>query len=77
MSCISRALVCASRFNLSAHATDDVTLAKAFEEGIAEDLIAIIDPLLSDQDKYKQRAGGEFLAGLQRGDPFRALLGWV
>jgi hypothetical protein len=35
----------------------------------------IIDPLLFDTDKYKQRAGAEILTGILRGGlPFAALL---
>lgn len=35
-------------------------------EGL-DDLLAVVDPLLSDADKFKQRAGAEFLTGLLRG----------
>ncbi|KAJ6519492.1 hypothetical protein C8R45DRAFT_852433 [Mycena sanguinolenta] len=43
------------------------TLAKMFEGHILDDILKVIDPLLSDSDKFKQRAGAEFLAGLWRG----------
>ncbi|KAF7339947.1 hypothetical protein MVEN_01912400 [Mycena venus] len=43
------------------------TLAKMFEHEVLDDILKIIDPLLSDPDKFKQRAGAEFLAGLWRG----------
>ncbi|KAJ7456643.1 hypothetical protein FB451DRAFT_1276697 [Mycena latifolia] len=43
------------------------TLAKMFEGEILDDILKTIDPLLSDSDKFKQRAGAEFLAGLWRG----------
>ncbi|KAJ6604293.1 hypothetical protein DFH09DRAFT_1300536 [Mycena vulgaris] len=43
------------------------TLAKMFEHEVLEEILKIIDPLLSDSDKFKQRAGAEFLAGLWRG----------
>ncbi|CAK5268900.1 unnamed protein product [Mycena citricolor] len=43
------------------------TLAKMFEGGVLDELIAITDSLLADPDKFKQRAGGEFMGGLWRG----------
>ncbi|KAJ7129977.1 hypothetical protein C8R43DRAFT_1025251 [Mycena crocata] len=43
------------------------TLAKMFEHEILDEILKTIDPLLSDSDKFKQRAGAEFLAGLWRG----------
>ncbi|KAJ7071512.1 hypothetical protein C8F01DRAFT_1110832 [Mycena amicta] len=43
------------------------TLAKMFEQTILHNILTTIDPLLSDPDKFKQRAGAEFLAGLWRG----------
>jgi hypothetical protein len=59
------------------------TIAKMFEHEVLDDILKTIDPLLSDSDKFKQRAGGvfcfhffvpvpypasaEFLAGLWRG----------
>lgn len=38
-----------------------------FGHEMLEEILAVIDPLLLDVDKYKQRAGAEFLAGLIRG----------
>jgi proteasome activator subunit 4 len=35
-------------------------------EGL-EQLLGVIDPLLSEPDRFKQRAGAELLAGLLRG----------
>ncbi|KAJ6574754.1 hypothetical protein B0H19DRAFT_932973 [Mycena capillaripes] len=35
------------------------TLAKMFEHEVLDDILQTIDPLLSDPDKFKQRAGGE------------------
>lgn len=35
-------------------------------EGL-DDILAAIDPLLSDSDKFKQRGGAEILAGVLRG----------
>jgi hypothetical protein len=32
-----------------------------FEHEILDDILKTIDPLLSDSDKFKQRAGGVFL----------------
>lgn len=43
------------------------TLAKTFEQAYLGQMIANIAPLLSDADRFKQRAGAEFLAGLLRG----------
>ncbi|KAE9410730.1 ARM repeat-containing protein [Gymnopus androsaceus JB14] len=43
------------------------SLAKTFEGDGLDKLLEVIDPLLSDSDKFKQRAGGEFLTGLLRG----------
>ncbi|KAJ3798132.1 hypothetical protein GGU11DRAFT_782291 [Lentinula aff. detonsa] len=43
------------------------SLAKTFETNGLETLLAVIDPLLCDSDKFKQRAGGEVLTGLVRG----------
>jgi hypothetical protein len=60
------------------------SIAKMFEHEVLDDILKVIDPLLSDSDKFKQRAGGEssfpllrscplnlaaeFLAGLWRGN---------
>ncbi|KAF7306621.1 hypothetical protein MIND_00453500 [Mycena indigotica] len=43
------------------------TLAKIFEGTILQSVLTTVDPLLSDPDKFKQRAGAEFLTGLWRG----------
>ncbi|KAJ6501707.1 hypothetical protein C8R47DRAFT_1108448 [Mycena vitilis] len=43
------------------------TLAKMFEHDVLDVILETIDPLVSDSDKFKQRAGAEFLAGLWRG----------
>ena len=41
--------------------------AKIFwDEGI-DKILEVVDPLLFDADKYKQRAGAEILAGVLRG----------
>ncbi|KAF7320019.1 hypothetical protein MKEN_00785900 [Mycena kentingensis (nom. inval.)] len=42
-------------------------LAKVFGPVILQPIIPIIDPLLTDQDKFKQRAGAELLSGIWRG----------
>ena len=39
-----------------------------FEARVFDPLSKIMEPLLFDTDKFKQRALGEFLAGLLRGD---------
>lgn len=36
------------------------------QEGL-DDILTVIDPLLSDSDKFKQRGGAEILAGVLRG----------
>ncbi|KAJ4476678.1 hypothetical protein J3R30DRAFT_3759946 [Lentinula aciculospora] len=43
------------------------SLAKTFETNGLDILLEVIDPLLFDPDKFKQRAGGEVLTGLLRG----------
>ncbi|KAI0961210.1 hypothetical protein AcV7_000369 [Taiwanofungus camphoratus] len=43
------------------------SLAKMFEHEKLETMLAAIDPLLLDPDRFKQRAGAEMLAGLLRG----------
>ncbi|KAF9270517.1 hypothetical protein L218DRAFT_889040 [Marasmius fiardii PR-910] len=42
-------------------------LAKMSGGEILDHLMKVIEPLISDSDKYKQRAGGEFWTGLLRG----------
>ncbi|KAL0578024.1 Proteasome activator BLM10 [Marasmius crinis-equi] len=41
--------------------------AKMFHGRGLDRLLSIIEPLINDGDKYKQRAGGEFLTGILRG----------
>ncbi|KAK7058314.1 Proteasome activator BLM10 [Paramarasmius palmivorus] len=43
------------------------SLAKMFNGHGLDALLQLIEPLISDSDKYKQRAGGEFLTGILRG----------
>ncbi|KAJ8084329.1 Proteasome activator BLM10 [Marasmius tenuissimus] len=43
------------------------SLAKMFNGSNLERLLGVIETLISDSDKYKQRAGGEFLTGILRG----------
>ena len=38
-----------------------------YEHQILDDILGVIDPLLTDNDRYQQRAGAEILAGLLRG----------
>lgn len=51
--------------------SDNVTfiksLAKMFGVEFFDAVVKVLEPLLSDSDKFKQRAAGEFLAGLIRG----------
>jgi proteasome activator subunit 4 len=41
--------------------------AKMYEHEILDEILGVIDPLLTDNDRYQQRAGAELLAGLLRG----------
>ncbi|PCH33382.1 hypothetical protein WOLCODRAFT_21973 [Wolfiporia cocos MD-104 SS10] len=43
------------------------SLAKTFEHEGLDSLLAAIEPLLTDSDRFKQRAGVEILSGLLRG----------
>ncbi|GJE87739.1 proteasome-substrate-size regulator, mid region domain-containing protein [Phanerochaete sordida] len=43
------------------------SLAKMYEHEILDGLLAAMEPLLTDNDRYQQRAGAELLAGLLRG----------
>ncbi|KAL6304169.1 ARM repeat-containing protein [Sparassis latifolia] len=51
--------------------TDNVTfvksLAKMFEHEALDAMLSVIDPLLMDVDRFKQRSGAEMLTGLLRG----------
>lgn len=42
-------------------------IAKMFEYHILDQVLAVIEPLLMDNDRYQQRAGAEILAGVLRG----------
>jgi hypothetical protein len=42
-------------------------LAKFFGEAILDDITEVVDPLLLETEKHKQRAGAEILAGILRG----------
>ena len=44
-----------------------ISLAKVFEGRGLDNCLATIEPLLSDSDNFKQRAGAELLAGVIRG----------
>jgi proteasome activator subunit 4 len=39
-----------------------------YENDKLEELLNVLDPLLSESDKFKQRAAAEMLAGLMRGE---------
>lgn len=41
---------------------------KMFEDKHVESILSAIEPLLTDSDRFKQRAGTELLAGLLRGE---------
>ncbi|THH09871.1 hypothetical protein EW145_g1718 [Phellinidium pouzarii] len=43
------------------------TIAKMFEDKYLNQIMSIIDPLLSDPDRFKQRAAAEVILGLLRG----------
>jgi len=45
-----------------------IILAKFFGEGIFDEMTEVIEPLLFDSDKHKQRAGAEILVGILRGE---------
>lgn len=51
-----------SLFNLLSHLA-----AKIFGDNGLDQILEVIDPLLFDIDKYKQRAGAEILCGIMRG----------
>lgn len=38
-----------------------------FEHHVLDQVLAVIEPLLLDSDRYQQRAGAEILAGVLRG----------
>ena len=42
--------------------------AKMFGDEGLDEIFLIIEPLLIDSDKYKQRAGAEILSGILRGE---------
>lgn len=42
-----------------------------FGHDILDEILAAMDPMLTDNDRYQQRAGAEMLAGLLRGQPLR------
>jgi tetrahydromethanopterin S-methyltransferase subunit B len=44
--------------------------AKTFEDRHLDAILESIDPLLTDPDRFKQRAGAEVLVGLLRGMAF-------
>ena len=39
-----------------------------FESNKLEELLSVVDPLLGESDRFKQRAAAEILAGLLRGE---------
>lgn len=47
--------------------TNMAMTAKTFERKHLKELLAIIEPLYSDSDRFKQRAAAEVIAGLLRG----------
>ncbi|TCD70651.1 hypothetical protein EIP91_002372 [Steccherinum ochraceum] len=59
------------------------SLAKMYEDERLEELLAVIEPLLTDADRFRQRAGAELLAGLLRGSKhwpakkYDALWSWI
>ena len=42
--------------------------AKMFGDEVLDEILLVIEPLLVDSDKYKQRAGAEILSGILRGE---------
>ena len=39
-----------------------------YEDERLDELLGVLEPLLTDTDRFRQRAGAELLAGLLRGD---------
>ena len=63
----SNTCVC-GRLNLSSIADSKKSTAKMFGDDGLNEIILVIEPLLVDSDKYKQRAGAEILSGILRGE---------
>ncbi|KAL4243149.1 BLM10 family protein [Abortiporus biennis] len=59
------------------------SIAKTFENESLEQILVAMEPLLTDNDRFKQRAGAEILAGLLRGskhwrkEPYQYLWLWT
>jgi proteasome activator subunit 4 len=41
-----------------------------FGDESLDEIFLVVEPLLADSDKYKQRAGAEILSGVLRGEQF-------
>ena len=48
----------------------NLSAAKTYEDRHLDVILLGIEPLVTDSDRYKQRAGAETLAGLLRGRDF-------
>ncbi|CAL1696390.1 unnamed protein product [Somion occarium] len=59
------------------------SISKMFEHRYVNEILLVIEPLLTDLDRYRQRAAAEILAGLLRGSKhwplpaFNALWSWM
>jgi proteasome activator subunit 4 len=49
------------------HEIDNHKIAKMLESNKLEELLTVLDPLLQEPDRFKQRGAAEILAGLLRG----------
>jgi proteasome activator subunit 4 len=54
--------------------TNQKITAKMFESNKLEELLSVVDPLLGESDRFKQRGAAEILAGLLRGECQLSLL---
>jgi proteasome activator subunit 4 len=50
----------------------ELNVAKIFQHEVFDAITPVMDPLIVDSDKFKQRAGGEFLVGLLRGNRYHS-----
>jgi hypothetical protein len=62
----SNTCVC-GRLNIPFIADPKKFTAKMFGDDGLDEIFLVIEPLLVDSDKYKQRAGAEILSGILRG----------
>ena len=63
----SNTCVC-GRLKVSSISDSKKSTAKMFGDDGLDEIFIVIEPLLVDSDKYKQRAGAEILSGILRGE---------